>query len=398
VSTGAGAYDPFNYRIHEDPYPVYAWMREHAPLYRNERRDFWALSRHADVVAALRNPGLFSNCNGISLETELWGPHAVKTSFFLAMDPPEHGAHRSLVSSAFTPRRVAAMEPRIRALARTRLEPLHYQSRFDFAADYAAALPNDVVCELLGVPEADWDQIRADTDQLNQRTDLSEDRGPSAVAAALRLANYFMALVTDLRRHPGDDLTSTLLQAEVNGVKHTDAQMVAFLFLVVSAGNESTGKTIGNAWYHGWLHPEVRRMGLNGRAADWATETLRYDSASQMTARTLTEDTVIHGIRLEAGSRVAILPASGNRDERVFSDPDRYDLDRDTSKLISFGHGPHHCLGAALARLEMRIALEEIAALVSDYEVDVAGARRVHSPHQRGFASLPCTVSRRPNV
>jgi cytochrome P450 len=398
VSTGAGAYDPFNYRIHEDPYPVYAWMREHAPLYRNERRDFWALSRHADVVAALRNPGLFSNCNGISLETELWGPHAVKTSFFLAMDPPEHGAHRSLVSSAFTPRRVAAMEPRIRALARTRLEPLHYQSRFDFAADYAAALPNDVVCELLGVPEADWDQIRADTDQLNQRTDLSEDRGPSAVAAALRLANYFMALVTDLRRHPGDDLTSTLLQAEVNGVKHTDAQMVAFLFLVISAGNESTGKTIGNAWYHGWLHPEVRRMGLNGRAADWATETLRYDSASQMTARTLTEDTVIHGIRLEAGSRVAILPASGNRDERVFSDPDRYDLDRDTSKLISFGHGPHHCLGAALARLEMRIALEEIAALVSDYEVDVAGARRVHSPHQRGFASLPCTVSRRPNV
>jgi len=398
VSTGAGAYDPFDYRIHEDPYPVYAWMREHAPLYRNERRDFWALSRHADVVAALRNPGLFSNCNGISLETELWGPHAVKTSFFLAMDPPEHGAHRSLVSSAFTPRRVAAMEPRIRALARTRLEPLHYQSRFDFAADYAAALPNDVVCELLGVPEADWDQIRADTDQLNQRTDLSEDRGSSAVAAALRLANYFMALVTDLRRHPGDDLTSTLLQAEVNGVKHTDAQMVAFLFLVISAGNESTGKTIGNAWYHGWLHPEVRRMGLNGRAADWATETLRYDSASQMTARTLTEDTVIHGIRLEAGSRVAILPASGNRDERVFSDPDRYDLDRDTSKLISFGHGPHHCLGAALARLEMRIALEEIAALVSDYEVDVAGARRVHSPHQRGFASLPCTVSRRPNV
>jgi cytochrome P450 len=174
--------------------------------------------------------------------------------------------------------------------------------------------------------------------------------------------------------------------------------MVAFLFLVISAGNESTGKTIGNAWYHGWLRPEVRRMGLNGRAADWATETMRYDSASQMTARTLTEDTVMHGIRLEAGSRVAILPASGNRDERVFSDPDRYDLDRDTSKLISFGHGPHHCLGAALARLEMRIALEEIAALVSDYEIDVAGARRVHSPHQRGFASLPCTVSRRPNV
>lgn len=392
----ARGYDPFDYRIHEDPYPVYAWMREHAPLYRNEHRDFWALSRHADVVAALRNPQLYSNRNGISLESELWGPHAVKTSFFLAMDPPEHGANRSLTGSAFTPRRVAALEPRIRELARERLEPLRDQARFDFAADYAAALPNDVVCEMLGVPPDDWDQIRADTDQLNQREDGSEDRGPSSVAAALRLANYFVGLVADLRRHPGEDLTSAMTQVEVNGAKHTDAQIVAFLFLVISAGNESTGKTIGNAWFHGWRHPQVQQVGLNGRAGDWATETLRYDSASQMTARTLTEDTVIHGIDVPAGARIAILPASGNRDGRVFPDPDRYDLDRDTSKLISFGHGPHHCLGAALARLEMRIALEEIGALVSGYEIDMANARRVHSPHQRGFASLPSAVTHRP--
>jgi cytochrome P450 len=392
----ARGYDPFDYRIHEDPYPVYAWMREHAPLYHNEHRDFWALSRHADVVAALRNAKLFSNRNGISLESELWGPHAVKTSFFLAMDPPEHGAYRSLAAAAFTPRRVAALEPRIRELARDRLEPLRDQPRFDFAADYAAALPNDVVCEMLGVRAADWDQIRADTDQLNQRGDGSEERGPGAVAAALRLADYFIGLVGDLRRHPGDDLTSALVQAEVNGVKHTDAQIVAFLFLVISAGNESTGKTIGNAWYNGWRHSEVQRMGLSGRAGDWAAETLRYDSASQMTARTLTQDTVIHGLELKAGARVAILPASGNRDERVFPYPDRYDLDRDTSKLISFGYGPHHCLGAALARLEMRIALEEIGALVSEYEIDTANARRVHSPHQRGFASLPCEVRHRP--
>jgi cytochrome P450 len=389
-------YDPFDYRIHEDPYPTYAWMREHAPLYHNEQRDFWALSRHADIVSALRNAKLFSNRNGISLETELWGPHAVKTSFYLAMDPPDHGAYRSLSGSAFAPRRVAALEPRIRELARERLEPLRDQARFDFAADYAAALPNDVVCEMLGVPAADWDQIRADTDQLNQREDGSEERGPGAVAAALRLASYFVDLVADLRRHPGDDLTSTMIQTEVNGVRHTDTQVVAFLFLVISAGNESTGKTIGNAWYHGWRQPEVQRMGLNGRAGDWATETLRYDSASQMTARTLTRDTVIHGTELTEGARIAILPASGNHDERVFPDPERYDLDRDTSQLISFGHGPHHCLGSALARLEMRIALEEIGALVSAYEIDPANIRRVHSPHQRGFASLPCAVTHRP--
>ncbi|GAA1510274.1 cytochrome P450 [Sphaerisporangium rubeum] len=388
-------YDPFDYRIHEDPYPTYAWMREHAPLYRNEERDFWALSRHADIVAALRNPKLFSNVNGISLEAELWGPHAVQTSFFLAMDPPEHGAYRGPVGAAFGPRKVTALEERIRELARERLAPLRDLDRFDFAADYAAGLPNDVVCEMLGIPAADWDQIRADTDQLNQRDDGSEDRGPNSVAAALRLADYFVEFVRDLRRNPGDDLTSTMLKAEVKGVRHTDTQIVAFLFLVISAGNESTGKTIGNAWYHGWRQPEIQRAGLNGRALEWTNETLRYDSASQMTARMLTADTVIHGVELKKGARVAILPASGNRDRRVFDEPERFDLDRDTSKMISFGHGPHHCLGAALARLEMRIALEEIGALVSEYEIDMTNVRRVHSPHQRGFASLPCAVTHR---
>lgn len=388
-------YDPFDYRVHEDPYPVYAWMRAHAPLYRNEERGFWALSRYADVSQALRNPGLFSNRNGISIEPELWGPEAVKTSFFLAMDPPQHGAHRGLVSTAFTPRRVAGLSERIRELARARLEPLREQRRFDFAADYAAALPNDVVCELLGVPPEDWDQVRADADQLNQREDGADDRGGSSTAAALRLASYFTDLVRHLRRCPGDDMTSMMIEAEVNGAKHTEAQLVAFLFLVITAGNESTGKTIGNAWYHGWLMPEVKQAGLHGRAADWAAETLRYDSASQMTSRTLTRPTVLHGTELPADAQILVLPASANRDGRVFPDPDRLDLDRDTSRLISFGAGPHYCLGAALARLEMRIALEEVAAVVADYEIDPAGIRRVHSPHQRGFATLPTTVTHR---
>lgn len=388
-------YDPFDFRLHEDPYPTFAWMRAHAPVYRNEERDFWALSRYADVEFALRHPNLFSSMNGISLEAELWGPEAVKTSLFLSMDPPDHGAYRRPTSKAFTPRSVARLEARIRELARIRLTPLRDLTSFDFAADYAAALPNDIVCELLGVPVHDWDQVRADADQLNQREDGSEERGTNAVGAALRLAEYFTELVTDLRRSPGDDLTSDMIRAEVDDEPLTDAQVVAFLFLVITAGNESTGKTLGNAWYHAWLHPEVQRAGLNGRAEEWALETLRYDSASQMVARTVTEDLELHGTRLRAGSRVAILPASANRDDRVFPNPDAYDLDRDTSKTMSFGRGPHHCLGAALARLGMKIALEEIGALVSAYEIDIPNARRVHSPHQRGFASLPCTVTHR---
>ncbi|MFD6567735.1 cytochrome P450 [Micromonospora profundi] len=395
---GAGtppAYDPFDYRMHEDPYPTYAWMRANAPLYRNERRDFWALSRYEDVELALSRSALFSIRNGISLEPELWDPQAANRILFHAMDPPEHGAYRRLASSAFTPRHVARLEPRIRELARARLEPLLDQRTFDFASDYAAALPNDVVCEMLGVPPEDWDQLRADTDELNQRVDGSDERGENSVRAALRLAQYFVGLITDLRRQPRDNLTSQVIQSEVGGEKLTDAEVVAFLFLVVSAGNESTGKTIGNAWLHGALHPDVAQAGLNGRAEDWASETLRYDSGNQMTVRSLTEERVIHGTRLEAGSRIAVLLGSANRDERVFPDPDRFDLDRDTSKMISYGRGPHHCLGAPLARIEMTIALEEAGAVFSDYEIDFANARRVHSPNQRGFASLPCSVTHR---
>lgn len=395
-AAAARVYDPFSYQVHEDPYPVYAWMRQHAPVYRNTERDFWALSRHADVLAALRDSARFSSGNGISLEPTLWGPQSYKTSSFLAMDPPDHTAYRGLVRAAFTPRKVAALEPRIRERARARLAPLLDRPRFDFADDFAAELPNDVMCELIGIPAADWGQIRADNDQLNHHQDGSDDRTAAEVAAALRLASYYVGLVADLRRHPGGDLTSVLTQARVDGVRLHDAQIVAFLFLLISAGNDSAGKLLGNAWYHGWRHPEAQLAGLNGRAGDWTAETLRFDSASQMMARTLTEDTVLHGTCMPEGARVALLPASANRDERVFPDPDRYDLGRDTSQMIAFGHGPHHCLGAALARLEIRVALEEIGTVVSGYEIDMAGARRVHSPHQRGFAALPCTLNRRP--
>jgi cytochrome P450 len=389
------SYDPFSYRLHEDPYSTYAWMREQAPVYRSDERDFWALSRYDDVLSALRNPAVFSSRNGISLEPDLWGTDATKTSFFLAMDPPEHGRLRRLIGSAFKPRWVQGMEPRVRELARARLEPLLEDPTFDFA-DFAAGLPNDVMCELVGIPATDQDAIRADNDLLNHCEDAVDTRSSAAIAAGFRLAVYYVNLVNDRRKHPGDDLTSAMVEARVDGEPLTDSQLVAFLFLLVSATNESTGKQIGIALYHGGRFPQVRSAGLNGRAADWGNESLRYDSASQMMARTLSEETVIHGTRLPAGARIVLLPASGNRDPRAFPEPDTFDLDRDTSKMISFGHGPHFCLGAALAQLEITVALEEVGALASEYEIDMDKARWIHSPHQRGFASLPCTVTRRP--
>ncbi|HEY1488507.1 MAG TPA: cytochrome P450 [Micromonosporaceae bacterium] len=391
----AVTYDPFSYEVQQDPYPIYAWMREYAPVYHNAERNFWAVSRHADVLSVLRDPATFTNRNGISLEPSLWGPQAYKNVFFLALDPPDHGVLRGLVSKAFTPRHVALREQRIRELTRRRLEPLLEHDYFDFAADFAAAVPNDVVCEMLGIPPEDWDTIRFDTDQLTKRENESDQRSEATLAAAFRLATYYVHLVAQMRRHPGDNLTSILTEADVNGGTLTDSEIVAFLFLLVSGGNESTGKLIGNAWFHGWRVPDVQRAGLGGRYDDWLNETLRYDSSSQMTSRTLTQDTVMHDVHVPAGSRMVVLPASGNRDHRVFTDPDRFDIDRDTRKMISFGAGPHHCLGGALATLEIRIVLEEIGNLISEYEIDMPAAVRVHSAHQRGFTSLPCTVVRR---
>lgn len=396
AATDVTGYDPFSYDVQEDPYPIYAWMREHAPVYRNEERDFYALSRHADVLAAMRDANTFTNRNGISLESSLWGPQAYKNVFFLALDPPDHTTLRGLVQKQFTPRQVAKRADRIRELTRRRLDPLIEQDRFDFAHDFAAAVPNDVVCEMLGIPEQDWDTIRFDTDLLTKREHASDERSPETLAAAFRLATYYVHLVADLRRHPGDNLTSILTQADVNGVRLTDSEIVAFLFLIVSGGNESTGKLIGNAWYHGWRVPDVQRAGLAGRFTDWANETLRFDSSSQMTSRTTTRDIELHDTHVPAGSRMVLLHASGNRDHRVFDDPDRFDIDRNTKKMLSFGAGPHHCLGGALAMVEIPIVLDELASHIAEYDLDMEAAQRVHSAHQRGFASLPCIpVTRR---
>ncbi|MEU4160000.1 cytochrome P450 [Actinoplanes sp. NPDC026670] len=391
-----GPYDPFSYEVQEDPYPFYAWMRENAPVYHNAERGFYAVSRYEDVSTVLRDPKRFTNRNGISLEPSLWGPQAYKNVFFLALDPPDHAALRSLTAKDFTPRHVGKRTERIRELTRRRLDPLlEAGDTFDFAADFAAAVPNDVVCEMLGIPEADWDTIRFDTDLLTKRESDSDERSPETLAAAFRLATYYVHLVADIRKHPSDNLVSILCQANVKGVKLSDSEIIAFIFLIVSGGNESTGKLIGSSWYHGWAMPQVQRTGLGGRYGDWLNETLRYDNSSQMTSRTATEDVVLHDTLIPAGSRVVVLHASANRDHRVFENPDTFDIDRDTRKMLSFGAGPHHCLGGALAKVEMEIVLEEVAKEVESYEIDIAATARVHSAHQRGFQHLPTTVKRR---
>ncbi|WP_217711293.1 cytochrome P450 [Actinomadura sp. NAK00032] len=388
------SYSPFDYAVHEDPYPVYARLREEAPLYRNDEIGFWALSRHADVAAAFRDHGTFSSSHGVSVEPSAWGPHAHRTMSFLALDPPSHTRMRALVSKGFTPRRVKEMQDGIRALTLRHLEPALEKGEFDFVSDFAGLLPMDVISEMMGVPEADRVEVRRLADTVVHREEGLNDVPPAGMDAALTLVGYYQDMVAERRRRPAGDLTSALLEAETDGDRLDDTEVIAFLFLMVVAGNETTTKLLANALYWGSRNPgqAAKPLADPARVDDWVEETLRYDTSSQMLARKVVKDVELHGRRVTAGERVLLLVGSANRDPRVFADADAYDLDRDTSQLVSFGGGRHFCLGANLARLEARIALTEFVRRVRSYEVDHANAERVHSVNVRGFASLPVRV------
>ncbi len=390
-------YNPYDYEIHEDPYPTYRRLRAEAPVYRNDELGFWALSRHADVTAAFRDSGRFSSSHGVSLDPAASGPHAHRTMSFLAMDPPRHTRMRALVSRGFTPRRVVDLEERIRLLTVEHLDRALEQGSFDFVGDFAGLLPMDVISELMGVPPADRAELRRLADLLVHRDEGVQDVPPAGVEAALTLAGYYADMIDARRRSRTDDLTSALVDAEIDGDRLGDDEIAAFLFLMVVAGNETTTKLLANAWYWAGRTPEARSIafgsdGTDGDVAAWVEETLRYDASTQMLTRLVTEPTELHGETMEPGDTALLLVGSANRDEDVFVDPDRYDLNRDTSSLVSFGVGRHFCLGASLARLEARVCLEEIVRRVSDYGIDEDASVRFHSINVRGFAHLPTTV------
>ena len=390
-------YNPYAYKMHEDPYPTYARLRAEAPVYRSDEFDFWALSRHEDVLAAFRNVDSFSNAFGVSLDPSAFSADAHKVMSFLALDPPDHTRMRSLVGKGFTPSKVNAMEDRIREITLEHMLPALESDSFDFIADFAGKVPMDVISELVGVPRADRAELRRLADLVLHRADGVYDVPPEGMAAALDLVVYYQAMVDERRKSRTDDLTSALLDAEIDGDKLTDEEIVAFLFLMVVAGNETTTKLLGNAWYWGWRNPDelAKPFADASRGPAWAEETLRYDTSSQMLLRVLRAPIELHGTTLTEGERVLLLVGSANRDERIFPEADRYDLDRDTKALVSFGSGRHFCMGAPLARLEARIALHELVSRVKSYDVDPDGIVRVHSINVRGLASLPTTVVRR---
>ena len=391
------AYSPYDYAMHEDPYPTYARLRAEAPVFYNEQLDFFAYSRHADVLSAFRDVDRYSNAYGVSLDPAAFGPDAHRAMSFLAMDPPRHTRMRSIVGKSFTPRRVAAREGDIRRLARAHLEPAIERGSFDFIGDFAGRLPMDVISELVGVPPSDRAEVCRLADLLVHREEGMDDIPQAGLDAALALAGYYAQMVAERRRREHDDLTWSLLQQEVDGQGLTDDEVISFLFLLVVAGNETTTKLLGNAWYWGWRHPDqlARPMAERARVADWVEETLRFDTSTQMLLRVTRVPVRVQDVDIDAGRRVLLLLGSANRDDAVFTEPDTYDLDRDTKDLISFGGGRHFCMGAALARLEARVALSELLDRVKDYDIDEAGLVRVHSINVRGLASVPTTVTRR---
>lgn len=389
--------DPYSYDFHEDPYLYYRRLRDEAPLYRNDTLNFWALSRHHDVLQGFRNSTALSNAYGVALDPVSRTPQAHRVMSFLAMDDPAHLRLRTLVCKGFTPRRIRELQPRVVELARTHLDAALQSESFDFIADFAGKLPMDVISELMGVPETDRDGVRALADAVVHREDGVSDVPPAAVRATVELMTYYSGLIGQFRKNPADNLTSALLAADVDGDRLTDAEVLAFLFLMVIAGNETTTKLLGNAVYWGARNPDQ----LAGVVADhsriplWVAETLRYDTSSQILARAVAGDLTLHGTTLNEGEVLLLLPGSANRDDRVFERPDDYQIGRDIgSKLVSFGSGAHFCLGAHLARMEAQVALAELLQRIRDYQIDEARAVRVHSSNVRGFDRLPITVER----
>jgi cytochrome P450 len=395
VGTSDLVLDPYDYDFHEDPYPYYRRLREEAPLYHNDELKFWALSRHSDVLQGFRNSTALSNSMGVSLDPISRSPEAYRIMSFLAMDDPGHLRLRTLVSKGFTPRRIRELEPRVTELAVQHLDSALQAETFDYIAEFAGKLPMDVISELMGVPEPDRARIRKLADGVMHREDGLADVPPSAMEASAELMVYYADMVSQRRKKPSDDLTSALLEAEIDGDRLSDEEIMAFLFLMVVAGNETTTKLLANAAYWGYKNPAqlASVYADHSKIPLWVEETLRYDTSSQILARTVAHDMTLYDATLAEGDVLLLLPGSANRDDRVFTDADEYRIGREIgSKLVSFGSGAHFCLGAHLARMEARVALTELFKRIRGYEVDEANAVRVHSSNVRGFANLPITV------
>ena len=388
-------YDPYDVDINADPYPTYTRLREEAPIYHNERFDFWALTRHEDVQKALVNWQVFSSSRGDLLDI-LRAKIELPKGVVMWEDPPLHTTHRGILSRVFTPKRMAQLEDQVRAYCIRCLDPLVDSAGFDIITELASMLPMRVIGMLLGIPEQDQIAVRNKTDRdLRTRPGQPMVIVEEEVVTGEQFADYI-----DWRaEHPSDDLMTILLNAEIEDETGetrslTRQEVLTYTSVLAGAGNETTGRLIG------WLakvlaeHPDQRRLVVDDRSLlqNVIEETLRFEPTGHANARYVTEDIEYYGTTVPAGSAVVLIMASANRDPRRFDEPDSYDILRKDVQHLTFGYGLHFCLGTHLARLEGRVALDELLNRWTEWDVDYSGIKLASTSTVRGWERLPIIV------
>jgi len=376
-----------------EPHACFAWMREHAPVYFDERWGVWGVTRHADVLAASRNPATFCNRHGQR-------PDSPAIPSMINLDDPDHMRRRKLVNRGFTPRRVADHEPRIRQICRELLDAVAPKGRCDFVRDVAAPLPMIVIGDLLGVAPEDRAMLLRWSDDLV--SGVTGTPTPEVAAAAAKAfeeySRYARQVIADRRRHPGDDLVSVLVHAEIDGERLDDDALVHETLLILVGGDETTRHVISGGMRALIEHPGERAKLVRepGRIPVAVEEMLRWVSPIQNMNRTATRDAELGGDaelgaqKIREGDKLLLLYPSANRDPRAFPDPERFDVERRPNEHVAFGHGPHFCLGASLARLELRVMFEEVLARLPDLERADAGPLPLRpSNFITGLESLP---------
>jgi cytochrome P450 len=393
TTTGTdAAYDPYDIEINADPYPVFRRLREEAPLYRNETYDFYALSRFADVERGLTDRETYISGRGAILEL-IKADMEMPPGVIIFEDPPIHTMHRGLLSRVFTPKKMNALEPEIRDFCARSLDPLVGAGGFDFVRDLGAQMPMRVIGMLLGIPDQDQEAIRDRVD-----ADLRTEPGkPMAVSRDQLVTGEAFAEYVDWRaEHPSDDLMTQLLQAEFEDEtgatrRLTREEVLTYVNVVAGAGNETTTRLIGWAGKVLAEHPGQRRDLVEDRSLipNAIEELLRYEPPAPHVARYVSRDVEHYGETVPEGSVMMFLVGAANRDDRRFPDGDRFDIRRDIGQHLTFGYGIHFCLGAALARLEGRIALDEVLNRFPEWDVDLDNARLSPTSTVRGWETLP---------
>jgi cytochrome P450 len=389
-------FDPYDVELNADPYPMFRRLREEAPLYYNEQHDFYAVSRFDDVNTALVDHETFSSARGAILEL-IKANIDIPKGVVIFEDPPIHDIHRKLLSRMFTPRKINELEPKIREFCAQSLDPLTGSGRFDFVADLGAQMPMKVISILLGIPEDDQESIR---DRANDQLRTEAGKPMKAAEQGMVTGEHFAAYIDWRAEHPSDDIMTELLKVEFEdetGIvrRLTREELLVYLNVVAGAGNETTTRLIGWAGKVLAEHPDQRRdlvenPGLIPQAVE---ELLRYEPPAPHVARHVTRDVEYYGQTVPRGSVMMMLIGAACRDHRQFPpDGDLFDIHRQARQHLAFSVGTHFCLGSALARLEGRIALEEILKRFPEWDVDLENARLSPTSTVRGWEAMPAVV------